>query len=299
MFKDRDVVCFLGDSITAGGLYMAEVYQTLRKKYQIKCYNCGVSGGTAKKAVEYLHSLCLRFNPSKVITMFGINDIERWLLEEKHKNFPNRGEILHTAMENYKKSYERIICEIKASGADAVICIPVPYDEESEGAEENLHCQYLLDECGEFLYSLAKKYDCFVVDYRKTMMPLLCKGIISPDRVHPTVRGYHIMAQIFLYEVGEIPNIDTETEFEFEAWNRERFDAEQELHTLKYVEYCDIFEAGWLQNKSLEEKKALARKKFDAIENKTTFVPRAYLDYIEKADIMDRLVGEVVKKTIF
>lgn len=44
MFKDKDVICFLGDSITANGLWMAEVYQELRKKYRIKCYNIGVPG---------------------------------------------------------------------------------------------------------------------------------------------------------------------------------------------------------------------------------------------------------------
>ena len=32
MFKDRDVVCFLGDSITAADLWTAEVYQELKKR---------------------------------------------------------------------------------------------------------------------------------------------------------------------------------------------------------------------------------------------------------------------------
>ena len=33
MFKDGNIVCFLGDSITAAGLWEAEVYQFLRKKF--------------------------------------------------------------------------------------------------------------------------------------------------------------------------------------------------------------------------------------------------------------------------
>ena len=49
MFKKNDIVCFLGDSITAKGLWMAEVYQSIRKTCAVKCYNCGVSGITATK----------------------------------------------------------------------------------------------------------------------------------------------------------------------------------------------------------------------------------------------------------
>ena len=55
MFKDKDVICFLGDSITASGLWEAEIYQFLRKKYKIKCFTCGVSGSTATKALGYMN----------------------------------------------------------------------------------------------------------------------------------------------------------------------------------------------------------------------------------------------------
>ena len=75
MFKNGDVICFLGDSITANGLWMAEVYQNVRKNYSVKCYNCGVSGITATKTATFLHERCLSFNPDYVVMMFGINDV--------------------------------------------------------------------------------------------------------------------------------------------------------------------------------------------------------------------------------
>ena len=50
MFQKNDIICFLGDSITANGMWMAEIYQTLRKTVPVKCYNCGVSGATAEQA---------------------------------------------------------------------------------------------------------------------------------------------------------------------------------------------------------------------------------------------------------
>ena len=79
MFQDGDVLCFLGDSITANGRWMAEVYQNLREKYGVKCYNCGVSGGMTEFALFYLDSQCLVHSPDYVVMMFGINDIYREL----------------------------------------------------------------------------------------------------------------------------------------------------------------------------------------------------------------------------
>ena len=76
LFQEKDVICFLGDSMTAGGYWMAEAYQEIRKKVKVKCYNCGVSGGTAYRAEGYLYSRCLAYNPDWVVVMFGINDID-------------------------------------------------------------------------------------------------------------------------------------------------------------------------------------------------------------------------------
>lgn len=59
-FKDGDVICFLGDSITSNGLCVAEVYQELRKHHLVKCYNCGVAGASAYCALEYFQSEGLR-----------------------------------------------------------------------------------------------------------------------------------------------------------------------------------------------------------------------------------------------
>ncbi len=206
---------------------------------------------------------------------------------------------MRRAMEAHVRSYEKIIKEVKASGAGAILCVTVPYDEVSDVPEENLRCQYLLDEATEYLCGLAEKYNCPVVDFKRVMQPMLSEGIINPDRVHPSERGYHIMAQTFLYDIGEIEKYDFESPFVFEDWNKERYDAEQRLHKLNYVEFADLFDIGWAKDKTNEEKKALACEKYDKSEIKTTFVPLAYLDYIEKIDFRSKMLGEVVKRTIF
>ena len=58
MFKNGEVVCFFGDSITAAGSWEAEVFQHIRKHTDVRFYNCGISGGTAELASEYLYSFC-------------------------------------------------------------------------------------------------------------------------------------------------------------------------------------------------------------------------------------------------
>lgn len=299
MFKDKDIVCFFGDSITSNGRWIAEIYQYLRKKYQIKCYNCGNSGASARKAVEYVYSNCLSYNPDYVVTMFGVNDIVQWLFSKKYESYPNRQQVLDTALENHKIKYELLIKSIVESGAKVIMCFPVPYDEISTHDEENVKCQWRLDEAIEFQKKIAEKYGCYTVDFRNLVMPYLEKHkLYDNDRVHPNKLGHHVMAQIFLNEIGEKDDIDIETPFEFEDWNEARFTAEQAYKPIDYVEFCDMFDH-WVQNRTSEEKKQIVKERYDKIQDKSSYIPRAYKKYMEEIDIRPRLVGEVVKLTIF
>ena len=296
MFKDRDIICFLGDSITANGMWMAEVYQYLRKKYKVKCYNCGFSGGTAKNASCYINSECLIYNPDYVSIMFGINDIQISLYNKEAENAEQKKKAIDVCIEKYTEIVEKII----ASGAKPIICIPVPYDEVSVSDTENCGCQCALDEIEERLRLLAGKYDCPVVDFKKAFMPLLgAEDVMCPDRVHPTEKGQHVMAQTFLADIGEKEKADFDTTFEFEEWNKKRFDAEQLLHMMNFVEFAAIFEEGWALGKTNEEKKQLVRKIYEEREIKTDFIALAFLSYIENIDRRSKMLGDVVGLTVF
>ena len=300
MFNNKDVVCFFGDSITANGRWMAEAYQYLRKKYKIKCYNCGVSGATAKGALFYLHSRCLVFNPDKVVLMYGINDIQRSLYSESLMNDRESKAKRQAAIQTHKESYEELVKEIIASGAEPILCAAVPYDDVTVSETENLACNVGMDELCAFVRTLAEKYGCTLVDFNKVMRPMLSeRKIISPDRVHPTVEGYHVMAQVFLNDVGEKEGYDFDTPFEFEPWNEERYDAEMALHYVNFVEFCALLKEGYVENMSYEERKRLARERYEATENKEGFIAKALLIYIEKIDHHEQMVGEIVKRTLF
>lgn len=298
MFKDRDIICFLGDSITAEDLWTAEVYQELKKKYKIKCYNCGVSGGRARRAAKYLHSKCLIHNPDYVTVCFGINDIDRFCYADR--TLPENEQQIEKSLDDYKNAIDSIVNDVIASGAQPILCIPSPYDEVSDVEAENSNCQCGLDEVEKIVRDAAEKYGCPVVDFKKEMQPLLGKReIIRPDRVHPTDEGHHIMAQTFLRDIGEQDTCDFDTPFEFEDWNKKRTEAYWKTHRMNFVEYCALFDEYYDKDLSFEQKKEIAKKCLEEYEDKTAYIPGAFADYIENVDKYSKLIGEVVKLTIF
>ena len=296
--KDGDIICFLGDSITANGLWMAEVYQVLRKEYRIKCYNCGVAGASAYCALEYLQSECLRYNPDYVCVMFGMNDINRLLYADSIEKTIEIRQQKQEAIQCCINSYEQILKEIKNSGAVAIICIPTPYDEVSDSPEINLKCQSGLDELSTLLLELAIKYDSPVVNFQATMQPILGKRlIISPDRVHPTEEGYHVMAQTFLWTIGVSDGLAFDGAFVFEDWNRARYEAEKKLELTNLVEYC-IFNSERRQRLCFEEKKKIALKNLEEIDDGNSLMACAYREYLERIDKRAQLIDEVDKLTL-
>lgn len=297
LFQEKDVICFLGDSMTAGGYWMAEAYQEIRKKVKVKCYNCGVSGGTAYRAEGYLYSRCLAYNPDWVVVMFGINDIDIIPYDPEY-TLPDKQARIDTAMERYKRSYENLITKIQEFGAKVIVGIPIPYDEVSSNETPNVMCQRGLDIATAYAMELAERYHCPVVNFDKVFRPLYPNAdVIRADRVHPTEYGYHMMAQIFLKETGVIDTCDFESEFVFEEWNKKRFEAEQALHYTNFVQYCAFYDP---QN-PFADRQEIARKVREALEkqeDKESFFAKAYREYLEKAPYRDVYQSEIVKCTI-
>lgn len=298
MFQDGDVLCFLGDSITANGRWMAEVYQNLREKYGVKCYNCGVSGGMTEFALFYLDSQCLVHSPDYVVMMFGINDIYRELYTDGNEGDAECDAAKQQALDTHKACYEKLIRRVQESGAKVILCTPPPYDDVNEKEEYSLLCQPALLECVEFVKELAERYDLPVVDFYGTMYPLLGeREWIEADRVHPTAEGQHVLAQIFLRDIGETEKCDFDSPFLWEAWNKCRFDAEQELILVNFIEFCVLLKDKYIAKKTIEERKAVAKREYESYEDKTEVFPRAYADYIAKIDSYQHYMDEVVRLT--
>ena len=299
MFKDGDRICFFGDSITANGIWMSEVYQILRKKYKLKCFNCAVSGATATQGADYLYGECLIYNPTHVFVMYGMNDFGLWLYAKDSESIENLEEQRMERIRLHKENYEAVIKAIKDFGCEVIIGLPTPYDEKSHVETESVPYQALLEMGAEYQLEIAKKYDCKVINFKDILKPIIEeRHIISEDRVHPNEEGYHIMAQIFLKELGEIHETDFDTPFEYEAWNKERFDIEfNELKGLNYVELCVGYKDG-KERRTPEELKEFVKADYETKEDKECFVAKAYSDFLDHGEKRNWIRGEVIKRTI-
>ena len=77
-FNNGERVLFLGDSITrAGGWHsiISLFYETRFPERRVTWLNAGISGDTATGALKRLKWDVLDRKPSRVVIMFGINDV--------------------------------------------------------------------------------------------------------------------------------------------------------------------------------------------------------------------------------
>ena len=298
MFKEGDVVCFLGDSLTAAGSWEAEVFQHYRSIFNIKFYNCGVSGATACLASDYLYSLCLSKNPTHVVVMFGANDIAKEAYSPSY-TAPDKYTRIADALNTHAEKMERIINDCLDFGCTVTLCTTLPYDEVNESKTENLMCQKGLDDCADIVFSLASKYSLRVIDFRKYFLPMLSTlKPISADRQHPTQHGYHIMAQIFLYEAGMIDKLDYDTPFVIEKWNQERQSIEKTLKLLDFIDYVWLYresiEKSWTTSEKIEKCRELLENESDVL----GYFALCYKAYIAHARKKDALIGELTRRTV-
>ena len=301
MFTNGDIICFLGDSLTASGFLVAEVYQEVGKRKSIKCYNCGVAGGRASYAKEYLHSYCLSKNPTKVVIMFGMNDIG-FPLYSKACTDVDKEEKKARLIEIHKQSYEKIVTDCLDFGAVPILCTPLPYDEFDPNKEgENLYCQSALFECCRFVRSISEKYSLTLVDVCDKMLPLIKERpeLMTQDRMHPTTVGYHVMSQIILSELYETDAPNIESPFVFEPWNKERYAVERKLKLIEFIDLVALYEEAKENGWGISEKKKEALIRYENEPNKAGYFPMCYKFYSEHAEQRDDLFGEVVKLTKF
>lgn len=227
-------LCFLGDSITRRGYWIAEIFEHL-KKQNVKVYNCGVSGDSASGAIARLYTDCLSRTPDTVCMMFGMNDIGRTLYEEGDID---QSEKKQQRIEKYKTSIRKLAAMIKEARVDLILCTPTPYNDVMPSDLPKCHANEGLAACAEFIRSFAKELNVPCVDFFDKLRPMVGKEYMTlPDLVHPTPESHHPMAQIFMKELGFIDEIDPTPFLPMNEAAQARFDAEQRLRELHFVEW--------------------------------------------------------------
>jgi lysophospholipase L1-like esterase len=294
-FKKNDTICFLGDSITADGKWIREICEILIQNYsdeRIKIINCGVPGDAADRALFRLYLDCLKHFPNYVVIMFGMNDIRR----ELYLLGDNQAE-RQQYIDIHKNSTEALIIKCQANGAEVILCTPTPYDEVQVNDIPNLSCNIGVGKCSENIKMLSEKYHCTVVDFNGIMQKeIATKVIINPDRVHPNALGHHIMAQIFLNTLELIETVDFENVVEISRKNAERYETEQILRAIKFIEWCSLYEYNKVNHSTIEEKKKVISKRIG--EEGNEWIDNAYKLYIENVDFNEEYMGKLIEQTV-
>lgn len=290
--KDNSTVCFFGDSITANGLWIKDIWENIHKCTR-KLFNCGIPGDSTVNAKSRIYETCLIHAPDYVTVMFGMNDIGRNLYLDDE----NKGE-REKRLNIYKESMDEIINTIMRCGAEPILITPTPYDEYSDAIAKNLKCNAGIDACVEIMHELAQKYSLFLIDFNSEFKKRMIKEkIVGPDRVHPNNDGHKVMAQSFLRAI-EIETAGAEET----PQNRRRYETEQELIRILFVDYAllaDKLKGGFA---ALDDKKKMCREMMDGIadgeSNDRDFIKKMCINYIENGDTVTELRRKLVRLTL-
>ncbi len=217
MFKDGDVVLFLGDSITHVGLYeynLYDYYLTRFPKAKIRFINAGVGGDTAGGCMRRFQSDVVDKKPTHVCVFFGMNDIGYWNYNTNRT--PVQIQFGERAHANYRKNMTNLVAQLalKAGNPKIVFVTPSPYDDRVEipndsrkncfGSRDALGvCASIVREiCAENKGTLVDLYTPMTSYSRMRQKTDPSFTLIGKDRVHPGEDGALFMAWRFLMAQG-------------------------------------------------------------------------------------------------
>ena len=297
-FKRRNRVCFLGDSITAHGIWEAEVIEYFLEHYpelEIEFFNCGISGTSGREAElkNRLYTDFFNFFPQYAVIMFGMNDMARWLYDPATET-PERIERREARITEYRGTLERLIALCRGREITPIICTPTPYNDYGEFAAESWGFDKALEKCAETAREVAAENGLILVDMREIIMDHLDEKPLRDDRAHPNGYGYHLMAEKFLFDIGAKETIEPKKECVISYKNKQRFEIEDILRDIMFVEFNYM---GWQYAKSfsLPYRKALLNKRMETETRDFTAVFKNYMAY---ADVKDELQADLLKRTI-
>lgn len=201
-------VCFLGDSITANGRYVALIADCYKKLFPdsgIRFFDCGTSGAGTKWLLDTFETDIASHKPTHVYITIGIND--SWRDHLSHPRDAERYQVLLERYRNWEKNYREIIRRCRELGAEITLVSLPPYAEYQPGDSPVLPGAYALTVgYAAATKALALEYGCGFADLHAYMTEKMqTESIYAEDRVHPTPRGHLYMAEAILNSQGLAP----------------------------------------------------------------------------------------------
>lgn len=212
-FRPNERVCWIGDSISRGGLFHAFIHRwhLLRGAHPgLDFHNCGLSGDSADGVLRRMDWDIVPRQPTLAVVMLGMNDVCRDLYDPTTSQ-PIPREARQTAITGFAERMERIVQRLKGIGSRVVLLTPTPYDQSGCQAEVNrVGVDDALAACAGHVRELATRYDAALVDLHEAMRVVNrglqvrepTRSIIGDDRVHPGPAGHLLMAHILLEAQG-------------------------------------------------------------------------------------------------
>ncbi len=232
-FNDNSRVCFLGDSITSAGIWIAKIFEYYKNKgVSARFYNLGVAGNTAQLQLEYLEDEPFLKDATDVVMSFGMNDIGRRFYETGG-NFAEKA----SAIERSKQCLGRISEKLLAEGKSLILCSSTPHGEDND-------INTALCEIGSYMKELAKNAGVSYIDFHKLFTGVMKHtSLVDDDKVHPNLMGNAVLANVFLslqgfddvYTGTDKSVWEKEMHFEMCGENVLRFKTEATLRSIAFV----------------------------------------------------------------
>lgn len=257
-FAPNARVCFVGDSITANGKFISQIfayYNTHLQDRNVRIYNCGVSGDCARLCTKRLEEDVYIYQPTEIVLMMGMNDL--WRNHFDGSDPAKVEEITLRAREEHLRYMHQLCTDFASRGLPVTLCSATPYDEITEHPESSEN----FIGCNGELAMYASLYEKEMpeisfknrIDFNGPMTALLqnlhdlsAPSFINGDRVHPSDLGHDIMAALFLRGQGftDVPEPTAEELRDgnfamppFSPANQTRMQAESVLRALGFVEW--------------------------------------------------------------
>ena len=184
-FPANSRVCFLGDSLTSGSIWVQIVFDYYLKNFpndKIRIYDCGVGGGTADYGLATLSEDVYLYDPTHVVVMYGHNDINcaNGSPQEKEQKF----------YENLKK----LVNKLMEKGITVYLMSEPTYSTDVWGEVRSL--------ANNAVQKVASEYNIPLCDFFSIYSPIVKEGMIHEDLVHLTPLGGSVLARTFLHAQG-------------------------------------------------------------------------------------------------
>ncbi len=295
MLNKGEILCTFGDSITAGGLFTAEIFDNLAK-IGVKVYNCGVAGDTAYDSLRRIDSDCLCHNPTVVTVMFGVNDIEHWLDPDTTDK-----STFDFLINRHKENLKKVVTCFTEKNIRVILMSPPPYLEGDYYGTKDFKCNNRVEQCAKYAQRLSKELDCEFIDiYNQFISMDNMQDFFREDRVHPNEKGQRIIAKAVLNKLGMQYDSNPEEEFVFSEINKERMKIECLYKEIMYAKhdtidkYCDRMGI----KMSPEEKTIHINKEVGSPYPYVAYCAQKYIDNIDKIEDIKKQITVLTEKMV-